>query len=395
MSWQTVSLEELCSFENGDRGKNYPGKSSHVEFGVPFVSAGDLAGGRINDSGLSFISDDHYNRLSNGKFQKGDFLFCLRGTLGKSAYVDREIHGAIASSLIIIRPGEELHPNYFRAYLNSDQCVRQIDLFRNGAAQPNLSAASLKKFEIPLPSLDEQKRIAAILDQADALRRMRQRAIDRLNTLGQAIFYEMFGDPMDDPKQHLNWRAEPLDESVHFIDYRGKTPPKTEAGIPLITAKNVKMGFIRRDPQEYIDASAYDTWMNRGFPKKGDILFTTEAPLGNVAELNTDEKLVVGQRLLTLQPAQAKIDPIYLMYFLMSQGFRRLMFENSTGSTVVGIKSKLLKKIPIAYPEIDDQVRFRDRVKQVGRLQNFAEDSVANTDALFSSLQQRAFRGEL
>ena len=71
------------------------------------------------------------------------------------------------------------------------------------------------------------------------------------------------------------------------------------------------------------------------------------------------------------------------------------MFENSTGSTVVGIKSKLLKKIPIAYPEIDDQVRFRDRVKQVGRLQNFAEDSVANTDALFSSLQQRAFRGEL
>ena len=85
------------------------------------------------------------------------------------------------------------------------------------------------------------------------------------------------------------WTTEELNENVVFIDYRGKTPPKVERGIRLITAKNVKMGIVHREPKEFIDSNVYDSWMTRGFPKKGNVLFTTEAPLGNVAQLDTDE----------------------------------------------------------------------------------------------------------
>jgi type I restriction enzyme S subunit len=111
--------------------------------------------------------------LSNGKFRKGDFLFCLRGSLGKFAVVDRPIFGAIASSLVIIRPQNDIHPGYLNAYLGSDLCRQQTAFYQNGAAQPNLAAASLKQFKMPLPPLPEQRRIAAILGKADALHRIR------------------------------------------------------------------------------------------------------------------------------------------------------------------------------------------------------------------------------
>ncbi len=94
------------------------------------------------------------------------------------------------------------------------------------------------------------------------------------------------------------WVEEPLSANVRFVDYRGKTPPKRDSGIRLITAKNVKMGYVQRTPEEFIDPAAYDGWMTRGFPERGDVLFTTEAPLGNVAQLDTDETVVIGQRLI-------------------------------------------------------------------------------------------------
>lgn len=154
------------------------------------------------------------------------------------------------------------------------------------------------------------------------------------------------------------WTTENLEENIQFIDYRGKTPPKVETGIRLITAKNVKMGYIQRDPIEFIDPRVYETWMTRGFPRRGDVLFTTEAPLGNVAQLDTDETVVVGQRLITMKVDPKVIDSTFLKYLLLSPHMQQEIRERATGATVSGIKASLLRKVPVSYPALSEQKRI-------------------------------------
>ena len=108
------------------------------------------------------------------------------------------------------------------------------------------------------------------------------------------------------------WQMTKLGDACRFIDYRGTTPKKTETGLRLITAKNVKMGFLQKTPIEYVASHSYDRWMTRGIPKKGDVLFTTEAPLANVAQLDTDEKVVFAQRIIVLQPITNDLDRTFL-----------------------------------------------------------------------------------
>ena len=166
--WQLKKLGDVCLFENGDRGENYPSKSVQTSSGVPFINAGHLTDHGIDVGTLSYIPRDRFALLGNGKVRKGDILFCLRGSLGKFASVGEITEGAIASSLVIVRPREQVLKNNMLAYFQSDLCAEMIKQFKNGAAQPNLSAASLKSFDIPVPPLAEQRRIVGILDEAFA-----------------------------------------------------------------------------------------------------------------------------------------------------------------------------------------------------------------------------------
>jgi type I restriction enzyme S subunit len=303
----------------------------------------------------------------------------------------------VGSGEWIIFRSKRFDPNYLRHFLISDVFHPQFMQTVAGVGGSLLRARSegVKEISFYLPPLEEQKRIAAILDQADELRRKRKQALDRLNQLGQAIFYEMFGDPLGIPSDKLEWTTEPLEKNVEFMDYRGKTPLKAETGIRLITARNVKMGFITLEPQEFVEEDSYDTWMTRGFPEIGDVLFTTEAPLGHVAQLAISEKVVIGQRLITMKPNRFVIRPTYLEFFLRTPSFRTLMFKNSTGSTVVGIKSKLLKKIAIRYPSGLEQDRFEEAIQQLRSTKPKLENAFEQTNNIFLSLQHRAFRGEL
>ncbi|MEE2024864.1 restriction endonuclease subunit S, partial [Alkalimonas mucilaginosa] len=274
MSWPKVKLGSVCKLINGDRGQNYPSKDALFSEGIPFINAGNLQDDlSIKCSGANFISQERFNLLSNGKVSPGDILFCLRGSLGKFAIVDNQIsQGAIASSLVILRPDSKLDRNFLKNYLRSTLCKREIERFENGAAQPNLSAKDLKEFEIPLPPLAEQKRIAAILDKADAIRRKRQQAIQLADDFLRAVFLEMFGDLVKTDGYEKS-RKYKIKDLVDYIDYRGKTPEKSDSGIPLITAKNVKKGYIDHDPREFIPEDNYEAWMTRGHPLENDVLF--------------------------------------------------------------------------------------------------------------------------
>ena len=146
----------------------------------------------------------------------------------------------------------------------------------------------------------------------------------------------------------------PLEEWMEsIIDYRGKTPEKTTTGIPLITAKVIKSGRIET-PSEFIAADAYDEWMRRGIPKAGDVVITTEAPLGEVAQLPRG-KVALAQRVITLRGKKGLVDNAFLKYLLLSRPFQEDLAARATGTTVVGIKQSVLRKIDLAFPSFLDQ----------------------------------------
>lgn len=159
----------------------------------------------------------------------------------------------------------------------------------------------------------------------------------------------------------FRWLSIELGEAAKFIDYRGKTPKKVSAGVPLITAKNIRKGYIDREPREFIEESAYDEWMTRGIPEVGDILITTEAPLGNVAQVDIGERFALAQRSICLQFYVKPVEK-YVAYFLQSPYFQVSLEGESTGTTVKGIKASKLKKLQVPMPPLAEQLRIAQKL---------------------------------
>ncbi|MFI3219408.1 MAG: restriction endonuclease subunit S [Methylococcales bacterium] len=165
-------------------------------------------------------------------------------------------------------------------------------------------------------------------------------------------------------RRQSGWEYSRLGNLAKFIDYRGRTPEKIESGVPLITAKNVRFGFISREPQEFISETEYKTWMTRGFPKINDILFTTEAPLGNVAIVDIKEKFALAQRVICFQLHEPEIAH-FLRILMMSLLFQEQLSEQATGMTATGIKSAKLKEIPVPIPPLAEQHRIVAKVDEL------------------------------
>lgn len=162
-----TKLRDLCSFYNGDRGKNYPKASELVENGIPFVNAGDVDG-HVDYIGCNKITPEKYQSLNGAKLQQHDILYCLRGSTGKSGIYEMD-SGTIASSLVAIRANEKVNYKYLYYLLNSSMELKQRIKSDTGAAQPNLSVQSIGAYEFAVPSHTEQQRIISILDCFDAL----------------------------------------------------------------------------------------------------------------------------------------------------------------------------------------------------------------------------------
>jgi type I restriction enzyme S subunit len=150
------------------------------------------------------------------------------------------------------------------------------------------------------------------------------------------------------------WPVLPLEQCLDaLIDYRGKTPEKTEFGVPLVTAKVIKGGRIER-PTEFIATEAYESWMRRGIPRAGDVVLTTEAPLGEVAQLG-HERVALAQRVVTLRGKAGLLDNAYLRYLLQTDEMQSQLAARATGTTVLGIKQSELRKVLVHLPPIDMQ----------------------------------------
>lgn len=265
-----------------------------------------------------------------------------------------------------------------------------------GATVQGITLPFIKSLPFPAASVEEQNRIVAVLDQAFAtLDRARANAEGNLADVDSLQLSVMEGQFAD----RESWSKEPLGTRVRFIDYRGRTPEKTESGVPLLTAKNVRMGYIKAEPREFIAKKAYASWMTRGIPKQGDVLFTTEAPLANVAQIETDEPVALAQRLITMQPLGGRIDSSFLKWSLMSPQMQADIKGKGTGATVTGIKAKLLKAIPLHVPDLRQQQQIAEACETVflacGKMRSEIEAKLADITALRQSLLQAAFSGQL
>jgi type I restriction enzyme S subunit len=151
-----------------------------------------------------------------------------------------------------------------------------------------------------------------------------------------------------------DWPVRTLEDCLDaLIDYRGKTPEKTDSGIPLVTAKIIKGGRIET-PSEFIAYYAYDSWMRRGIPQPGDVVLTTEAPLGEVAQLGR-ERVALAQRVVTLRGKAGLLDSTFLLYLLQTDEMQDQLKARATGTTVLGIKQSELRKVSVSLPPIELQ----------------------------------------
>ena len=186
-----------------------------------------------------------------------------------------------------------------------------------------------------------------------------------------------------------NWQWIRLGNLAKFIDYRGKTPTKINSGIRLITAKNIRKGYIDKNPEEFISESDYDTWMTRGFPRIGDMLFTTEAPMGNAATIDLKNKFALAQRAICFQwhvPTVSK----FMLLQVLAMPFQSQLLDQATGMTATGIKASKLKEIPVALPPVSEQHRIVAKVDELfalcdqlkTRLQAASETQLTLTEAL-------------
>ena len=167
-----------------------------------------------------------------------------------------------------------------------------------------------------------------------------------------------------------------------IIDYRGKTPKKSEKGIPTLSAKSVKNNHIDYDSCYYISSDEYKRFMVRGLPQIGDVLLTTEAPLGMVAQLDRND-VGIAQRLLTLRGKQGILDNEYLLYYLQSPIGQALLRARETGTTVTGIKQSEFRKIQIDIPDIENQ-------RKIGGILRGLDDKIAINNSINKNLEQQA-----
>ena len=221
------------------------------------------------------------------------------------------------------------------------------------------------------------------------------------------MHYEKFADgtvkciedeiPFEVPE---GWAWCKLNDIYNFIDYRGATPTKITNGIPLVTAKNVKSGYIDYTIDDYISEEEFKERQQRGISKKGDILFTTEAPLGNAA-LADMEKFSAGQRLITFQQYGSKNELInyVMLMFILSDFFQQQLYVNKTGSTVAGIKAAILKTLWIPVPPYNEQLRISNTLKSainlidsISKNKEILSTSISNTK---SKILDLAIRGKI
>ena len=281
---------------------------------------------------------------------------------------------AVCSNFVAKMPVSVGFDSVFLTYLHAHLYARRVNTrsIKQTTGIQNLDSMAYLDERVTYPPIIEQQAIAVFLDRRtgaiDDLIAKKERVIELLREKHTALISHTVTKGLNpDAKMkdsRIDWLGEvpehwevlPLRRIVsRFVDYRGKTPEKVLSGIPLITAKNIKNGLIDLDlSKEFIREDEYDSWMVRGLPERGDVLVTTEAPLGESAQI-IDPNIALAQRIILLKADRARITNDYLKYHFISRLGQAELWTKASGSTALGIKASRLKGTVACVPPIPEQ----------------------------------------
>lgn len=326
--------------------------------------------------------------------QEGDVLVStVRPNLNGVAMVDKSLDGATASTgFCVLRPNvKKLDGSYLFHWVKTSEFISDMVRKSTGASYPAVSDRIILESKIPLPPIAEQKRIAAILDKAEAIRSQRRQALEQLDVIAQSIFLEMFGDPATNPK---GWERKSIKQIGQVIT--GNTPSRAQPEFYGNTIEWIKSDNINT-PYHYL------TEASEGLSKAGQAVARTVPPLsilvtciagspdciGNVAIANRE--VAFNQQINALVPLIGDFRFLYAQFLIG----KRLVQEASTSSMKGMISKSRFEEIQLIFPQTNLQEAFGKSFEAIAQLKATHRESLAQLDALFASLQHRAFRGEL
>ncbi len=347
----------------------------HIERGGRIIGRSSVAEAELASTKFRFSAD----HVLFGK---------LRPNLGKISRPDFD--GVCSTDILPIRPGRDLDRGYLAHYLSQPSMVDFAASRTSGANLPRLSPTVLAQFPIPLPPLPEQRRIAAILDSADALRGRRRQALAHLNELASAFFMDRFGSNVD---------LAPLGESLTFVTSGGRGWARYYApeGDRFIQSLDVQMGSISAREPVFVEAPR-NAEARRTRTRIGDVLLTiTGSRIGRVATLPAAlAGSFVSQHVAILRPDPEVMLPEFLSAVLALPSLgQRLIAGAQYGQTKPGLNFEQIRGFSLPRPPISEQERFVDSLQAVSNQRIAMNQAERGVDELFASLQARAFDGRL
>ena len=341
--------------------------AKRFKYCAQICNGGEYADIEIDEGGYPVIgSGGEFARASKFCYQGESVLLGRKGTIDKPLYVNDAFW--CVDTMFYTKAKFNMVPKflYYCAL-----CFR-FDYYVTSTALPSMTQKDLGSEMIAVPPTEEQKQIAMFLDtqcsKLDSIIADLEKQIDTLQKYKKSLITETVTKgldksvPMKDSgiewigKIPEQWKIIRITKYLDsLVDYRGKTPEKVDDGVFLVTARNIKNGIVDYSlSQEYVAVEDYEEIMHRGKPQKGDVLFTTEAPLGEVANVdNTD--IALAQRVIKFRGRKNCINNYYLKYWLMSLGFQSFLASLATGSTALGIAASKLGQLKMVLPTYDEQ----------------------------------------
>jgi type I restriction enzyme S subunit len=406
--WEVRPLGQICSFENGDRSSNYPSPGSFRLSGIPFINAGHVADGEISTNEMNYITQEAYDRLGGGKVKAGDILFCLRGSLGKFGLVSSNFgHGAIASSLVIVRHKEALvSREYLCCYFGSALCAQMIETWAGGAAQPNLGAKELARFSIQRPPLPEQRAIAEALSDVDGLLGGLDRLIAKKRDLKQAAMQQLLTGQTRLPGFHGEWEVKTFSDLFKFSGgfSASRDQLSTEGHCYLhygdIHGATKTCVDTRTDFQ---DIPKLDISLNRVSPdsllKDGDVVFVDaseddEGTSRHVVVVNKDNlPFISGLHTIVAKSKTGELAHEYRRFCFQTPALRQQFLFYAVGTKVSGISKTNIAKLKMPVPPLPEQTAIAQILTDMDAELTALEQRREKTRALKQAMMQELLTG--
>jgi len=391
-----VALGHVCTFLNG--GTPSTSVARYFEGSIPWITGADIVAPTV-ESARSFITEEAIQNSATNRVPAGTVLLVTRTSVGKVAVAGTAL--CFSQDITALIPNQQkLDTGYLVQFLHTK--VPHFERLARGATIKGITREVVADLQVPIPPLPEQRRIAEILDRAEALKAKRRAVLAQLDTLTQSIFIDTFGDPAMNPK---GWPVMALGDVVREKPNNGifRKNPEYEQddtkGIPVVWVEELFRGSSidtkesRRVVPTKAEASKYGLHY-------GDVLFCRSSlKLDGIAFNNVyfgqDNAALFECHLIRVQPNMSIVSPIYLNCLLRLPQMRAIAKSKSKTATMTTIDQTALCSIPVMLPLFALQQEFARRVSALEKLKAAHRASLAEMDALFASLQHRAFRGKL